>query len=308
MVRALVRSIHKMPFVREGLEVFTGSITDADAVFQAVRNCDAVIHIAADTRQHFLNYKHYVPVNVEGTRGLIEAARIHQVRRFIQVSSANTRKNGTKEDPGTESGRFCYPFTRSGYARSKFESENMVLQHALRYNMDVVVVNPCFLIGPYDARPSSGKIVLRGYRKRVLLIPPGGKNFIHVADAAAAIRQALEKGKSGACYLLAGENMSYREFYRQLSEVTKTPCLLLTIPAPCMRLIGTLGSMLAACGIKNAFYLNNMRILCLNNYYSGQKAITELGMKQTEVKTAIADALSWFRKAGIRSKDRGART
>ena len=64
------------------------------------------------------------------------------------------------------------------------------------------------MVGAYDTKPSSGKLLLSGYRKAVMPVPKGGKSFIHVADAAVAIVNALTRGTSGQRYLLTGHNLS----------------------------------------------------------------------------------------------------
>lgn len=77
------------------------------------------------------------------------------------------------------------------------------------------------MLGAWDSRPSSGRIILVGYRHRFMFCQPGGKNFVATGDVAKGIVSALSHGKDGESYLLSGENMTYREFgisYRPVSE------------------------------------------------------------------------------------------
>ncbi|NJK86741.1 MAG: hypothetical protein HC906_12975 [Bacteroidales bacterium] len=57
------------------------------------------------------------------------------------------------------------------------------------------------------------------YGKKIAFIPPGGKNFVDVRDAAKAICNAIEKGRNGEKYLLAGKNLTYKDFIRKLSAI-----------------------------------------------------------------------------------------
>ncbi|GAA4317356.1 NAD-dependent epimerase/dehydratase family protein [Compostibacter hankyongensis] len=298
-VRGMARSAKKIPLRHERLEAWTGRITEKSEVLSAVRGCDTVIHIAACTDPGSLRYADYTFVNVLGTRHILEAAKTYGVKRVILVSSANTLGYGTAEAPGTEALGFRYPFTRSHYARSKHAAQTWALQLPEQDRGDIIVVNPTFMIGAYDSRPSSGAIVLRGYKRKVVFVPPGGKNFIHVHDAAAAICNALTAGRNRECYLLANENMSYREFYRRLNEVTHSRSLIITLPRTVLLTAGALGSLLARLGMRTALRYNNMRILCVRNYYSSMKAVRELGLPQTPVREAISDAVAWFREAGM---------
>lgn len=300
-VRGMVRRKASIPFEAPQMEVSEGSIESSGDIYRAVAECQAVIHVAADTSQRSQSYKAYQQVNAGGTKRLIEAAQSHGVQKFIYVSSANTLGYGNLESPGTETMPLRYPFSHSLYARSKKEAEDAALHLGKTGKMEVVIVHPCFMIGPYDRKPSSGAILLRAYQKRLLLAPPGGKNFVHVRDAASAITQAITRGKNGEHYLLGGENMSYATFYRRMREITADRFRILIIPPLAMKAAGVIGSMLASCGISNAFHLNNMRILCVKNYYSPRKAIEQIGLPQTPVSTAIAEATEWFTQAGMRS-------
>ncbi|MFH1936854.1 MAG: NAD-dependent epimerase/dehydratase family protein, partial [Bacteroidota bacterium] len=208
-------------------ERINGDILDPEAVDRAVKGCDYVIHSAANTSQWPTTYDHYEPVNVTGTKHVIEAVKKHAVKRFVCVSSANAFGNGTREKPGTELFEFNGFRIGSGYMISKFVAQQTVLAEVEQNNLPAVVVNPTFMIGPYDNKPSSGQIIVMGMGKRIQPTPPGGKNFIHVRDAAVATCNALTMGRTGECYLLANENLSYREFFALLNKVIgETPSYL----------------------------------------------------------------------------------
>jgi nucleoside-diphosphate-sugar epimerase len=266
---------------------------------RAASGCGGVIHLAANTSQHFQPYARYAEVNVEGTRLVIGAAVRQGVRRFVYVSSANTLGYGSLELPGTETDRIRYPFTRSRYATSKLAAEALVLRTARACRMEVVVVNPCFLIGAYDSKPGSGRILLRALGRRLVWTPPGGKNFIGARDAAKAIIRALSDGEAEQRYLLGADNLSYLDFYRRVRGVTRERFGIVVIPAPVLKAIGVIGSLLAHAGFPNAFHLNNMRILCVKNYYSANKAGVHLNLSPAPIEVAIAEATAWFRHQGM---------
>lgn len=298
-VRAMVRHAGSLPFTGEQVEVFEGEITSPGVAERAASGCGGLIHLAANTSQHFQPYARYAKVNVEGTR-LVSAAAIAQgVRRFVYVSSANTLGYGSLESPGTEAASIRYPFTRSGYATSKLAAETLVLKAGETGGMEVVVVNPCFLIGAYDNKPGSGRILLRALGRRLVWAPPGGKNFIGARDAAKAVIRALFDAEAGQRYLLGAENLSYPDFYRRVRRVTGERFRIVVIPAPIMKAIGVIGSLFAQAGIPNAFHLNNMRILCVKNYYNASKATARLGLSPSPIEAAVSEATAWFRLRGM---------
>ena len=298
-VRALVRSTADLRAL-EGTspELMVGDFTVAEVASAAMRGCEAVIHAAADTSQLYTSDEPYRKTNIEGTKTLLEAACAANIKRFIFVSTANVFGFGSKESPGHEELPSRYPFTESGYAISKVKAQELVLSYARDGRLHTIAVNPTFMIGPFDAKPSSGRIITMTVNRKLVPVPPGGKNFVDVRDVAAGICNALERGESGSSYLMAGENLSYDEFYSKLEKVSgKSFCRLRFAPAV-LEIFGMLGSLAATCGIKSSLNHINAKILCVGNYYNGEKAIAELGIPQTPVEKSIADALEWFKQNG----------
>jgi dihydroflavonol-4-reductase len=292
-VRGLIRNPSNFRYGQHPhLELLQGDITNQQDIETAVQGCDYVVHVAALTVQHLRHYADYQGVNVAATRNLIEAAVRSNATKFVYVSTANTFGYGTKEAPGCEDLPIARPFDKSLYALSKLEGQSEALSYQSKIN--VVVVNPTFMLGPYDSKPSSGRIVLLGQRKRILFYPPGGKNFIHVQDAARGVVKALEKGKNGEAYLLANENLSYKEFFQKMASRTGNHPLLIMAPRPLLLAAGAVGSILRILGVKTEVSLTNMRILCINNYYSNEKAVKAFGLSVQPIEKAIVDCLEWF--------------
>jgi nucleoside-diphosphate-sugar epimerase len=207
LVKGLIRNKNKfISYEHPDLELFEGDITDQIDIDKATKDCDFVIHAAANTNQNQLNLSDYHDVNVKGTEFLLSGCLKNNVKKLIFVSTANTFGFGNKADPGNELKEIKYPFSESYYALSKLSAQKLLLKASKKIN--VVVVNPTFMLGAFDSKPSSGRIILMGLKKFLLFYPPGGKNFIHVKDAAHGIINAIDKGKSGEAYLLANENIS----------------------------------------------------------------------------------------------------
>ncbi len=298
-VRGMVRRTSNLLSLR-GIEFekVYGDITSYRDVERAVKGCGIVVHAAADTSQHHGSFEDYLPVNVHATETVMKVAKENDVKRVVYVSSANAFGHGSIEDPGTENLPPRFPFTVSNYAVSKQAGQYAVLKYAENAKPEIVVVNPTFMIGRRDAKPSSGKLVLLGYKRKVIPVPPGGKNFVHAGDVAVAACNAIDKGRNGECYLLAGENMSYFEFFKLIEQVTGNKKLFVKVPSPVFVLAGNIGSFFAVMGFNNPFNRVNTRIMFIKNYYSPQKAVKELDMPQTPVSKAVEDCLDWFKQYG----------
>ena len=278
-------------------ELFEGLITDKNDVEKAVSGCDYVIHIAAKTSQSSSNVEAFYKPNVDSTRFMVDACIKFNVKRFVFVSTANCFGNGSKVSPGNEKRPFMPWLKKSGYAYSKWLAQQMVLKETEEIKLDAVIVNPTFLIGENDIKPSSGKIFFHVVNKRVVFYPPGGKNFVDVEVAATGVVNAMLKGKSGECYLLAGENLSYIEFFKLVAKSTDQKSAFIQIPSRILKVIGFVGDILEkVCKVPVPFTRVNTKMLCEENYYSANKAVNKIGFEELPITQSVEKAILWFRK------------
>jgi nucleoside-diphosphate-sugar epimerase len=276
--------------VNPGLTLVEGSLFSD--MTEYLQGADVVIHAAAETRQNLIRYQDYAEVNVNGTVMLYLTAVHCQVKKFIFVSSANTLGYGSADAPGSESLPVRSPFDKSFYAKSKIEAETYLLEN--RSQTDVVIINPTFMLGALDSKPSSGKIILWGWKKRILFYPPGGKNFVHVKDVVAAIHQCILPVKNGERFIVAGENLTYHDFFQKLNRLTGQKNIMIRIPRQVLLILGRAGDIIRCLGIKCSLSSTNMKILCINNFYSNKKAVEELGINFRATDDAILDAIAYF--------------
>ncbi|MBK1896978.1 NAD-dependent epimerase/dehydratase family protein [Chryseobacterium paridis] len=274
----------------ENLQLVEGDLLSD--VSQYLKTVDFVIHIAAETSQNLLSYEKYKETNYDVVVHLFSESVEAGIKKFLFVSTANTMGYGDIKGLGNEQSRQKYPFTKSFYAQSKREAENYLLRN--NKTTDVVILNPTFMIGAHDRKPSSGKIIYWVWKKKLVFYPSGGKNFVHVEDAAQGIINAIEKGKNGEKYLLAHENCKYKDFFKKVNAITEQNPLLLPLPDFVLIFLGVLGDVLRFFNIKTNLCSSNMKALRINNYYTGQKSIDELGIHYQPMDKAIMDAINFF--------------
>lgn len=274
----------------KNLKLIEGSLFDDFS--SLLRNIDVVIHAAATTDQSILKYSDYQNINCNATIQLYNTAVESKVERFIFVSTANTIGFGSLTKPGTEKNSINPLFKASYYAKSKFEAENYLLKN--KQKIETVIVNPTFMLGPYDSKPSSGKIILMGWKKSFIFYPPGGKNFVHVKDVAQGIINAINYGVSGERYLLANENISYKDFFKRLNVITDQHPIMIKIPKPLLIAVGYVGSILRIFHLKTSLSKTNMKALCIGNYFSNHKSLESLNMNYQPVDKAITEAIAYF--------------
>lgn len=265
-VRGVLRSRLRYRGVEHAeLELVECDFTDREAMASMVEGCDYVIHAAANTSQSQLDYELYRRVNVSATEQLVELSIACGVKRFVYVSTANTIGAGSPEAPSSEDtpiDSFC---KGSMYARSKAEAEDIVLQ--MGDKIDVVVVNPTFMIGRYGTMSGSNRIF--SMVKPMMFVPNGGKSFIDVEEAARATLFVMEHGQSGLKYLVCGDNLSYKEFFSRFSQVRH----IFVLPKFILMVAGALGSMLRQCGVACDMSYANAKLLTNNVGYSNARLV-----------------------------------
>jgi nucleoside-diphosphate-sugar epimerase len=293
LIKAIVRNTSKYKGkITSNLELIQMDLSGDFG--EHLKETDIVIHIAAETSTNLIRYADYEKINYEATVRLFEIAKEQRVKQFIFISTANTIGYGSLKHLGTEAEKMKKPFSALHYAKSKLAAEKYLLKN--QQGIDVKVLNPTFMIGPFDSKPSSGKIILMSLNKKLVFYPPGGKNFVPVKDVVSAIINSFHHGKSGEKYLISGNNLSYKEFFGKLKEITDEKQLLIPIPMPVLMTIGVFGNLMRQLNIKTSLSSANMKALCVKNYYSNQKSIHELKMTYTSLDFAMEEAVEYFEK------------
>jgi len=291
-IRVLVRD-PRTSTALEGLpcEVAEGDLRDARAVVRAVQGCRRVYHAAASITFWCRNRSEYESVrrvNVEGTRTVLRAAADSGVERVVYVSTVDAiglPPPGQVADESTNwpPGRIDNP-----YAATKREAESL----SLSADVETVVVNPTFVIGPFHPKATSMRLFLPLLRGAVVWYPRvGGNNFVDVRDVVAGTIAAMERGRPRERYILGHANLTYRELFRRgLSVLGRRPRLLPIPSAGALAAGHVLQAIGRLTGREPALSVPLARLAFANHYYSSQKAVRELGLPQTPIDDALRHA------------------
>lgn len=298
-VRAFIQKGRNAEFTKSlGAEIVNGDILNEEEVAEAMAGCDYVIHAAANTNIWPTRDQMIREVNIKGTRNVIQAVLVNKLKKMIHIGTANSFGFGSKANPGNETLPYaCAPY-RLDYMDSKYEAQRLVLSAVKELGLPAVILNPTFMIGPFDFKPSSGQLIISVYKNKVPGYPKGGRNYVYVKDAATAIANTLEKGKVGECYILGNENLSYQEIFDKISKATGAKPVKRSIPSA-----GTigLGAILSIVGkifnYNPGVSLPVAKISVHEQYYSNARAVRELGLPQTPIDLALQDAFQWLKNA-----------
>ena len=106
-------------------------------------------------------------------------------------------------------------FRPTPYAKTKYEADCWLNDN--RGEMDLLTIHPCYMLGPWDARPSSGAILFAFFLKRIKYLIDATKNFVSPRDVAIGIYQALKANAQGH-FILGGENLKLSNFVELVAK------------------------------------------------------------------------------------------
>lgn len=301
-VRVLARETSSLAAVA-GLpvEVVRGDLRDPAAVRRAVRGCRRVFHVAADYRFWARRPAELYDSNVGGTRHVVEACLAEGVERLVHTSTVGTIGLAALPAPCDEATPLVPGQLASHYKRSKLEAERLALG-AVSRGCPVVVVNPSAPVGPWDVKPTpTGQLVVDFLRRRLPAVVDTGLNVVHVRDVADGHLLAAERGRVGERYILGHQDMTLAEIVAMLAELTGLPAPRVRLPYPVAWAAGALSTAVATYLTRRppAVALEAVRMARHRMFFDPGKAVRELGLPQTSVRAAFADAIAWFSEHGV---------
>ena len=296
----------KDPITLKGLPIklYYGNILDPAALNDAFVNKDVVFHCAASTSMFPARNEMVNKVNIDGVQNVINATLKHAIKRLIYVGTANSFGPGsTASNPGNEQSKYNSFKYGIDYLDSKYKAQQLVLKAVKEEGLPAIIVNPTFMIGPYDSRPSSGAMILALYKNKVPGYSLGGKNFTAVKDVATAMANAITMGEIGQCYILGNFNLTYKESFEKMAAAIGAKAPTRKFSSKVVIAYGTLSSFLASVFKYYPSITKELAVLSSeHHYYSAEKAHKELLMPQTPIETAALECFEWFKENGYLKK------
>lgn len=292
----------KDPVTLKGLPIqqIEGNILDPTALEKAIADKDVVYHCAASTSMYPPRNEIVNKVNIEGSRNVIAACLKYKIKRLIYVGTANSFSYGsTLDQPGVEDTPYISIKYGVDYMDSKYKAQQLILEAVKKDGLPAIVVNPTFMIGPYDSRPSSGAMILAIYNKKVPGYTQGGKNYVAVKDVATAMANAITMGRIGECYILGNVNLTFKEAFELIAKTIGVKAPKLGLPNFIVKLYGGATSLFAKLLRFQPAVTRELAIIsCDRHYYSPEKARKELQLPQTPIDVAIKECFDWFKENG----------
>ena len=276
-------------------------LADEAALRRAFDGADWVFHNAAAVTVRQKVTPSIYDTNVLGAERALRACQAAGAR-MIFTSSTVTIGLATGPEPADETSTWNLPERGLGdaYAVTKRQGEERALAAAAE-GADVVVVNPGYMFGPYDARPSSGRVLIELHRGAIPALTPGTNSFVDVRDVARGMILAAERGERGERYILAGHNLSYTEAFPMFAAWLGVKAPRFKLPYALCAPLGWAGDWMER--LRDAEPLINSSTVgygfCPDFRFSSKKAEAALGYQIGPLEPAVLETMAWFRGVGM---------
>tara|TARA_Y100000389_G_C17395566_1_gene482305 strand:- start:393 stop:1319 length:927 start_codon:yes stop_codon:yes gene_type:complete len=282
-IRAVSRKMNPRSYINSILQNKEINFIKADIQklpLEVFKNIDVIINSAGLSSSKEKDFIQMKQVNEDSVKDLVAKALLSGVKHFIQVSSSRTLQ-GVKEDTNfTISENYQGIPTKDSYAQSKFAADQIIKNSKIKFS----IVYPGYMFGEYDARPSSGSILLAlkhgimsGYINRY-------KNFVYSEDVAEGIWYII-KNKISDNFILGNQNVLIKDFLEVACK--KLNC---SIPKECNdENFQTL--------VKEKSFIEEF---CNSYALSSDKALKSFGYQPKENLEGMIDkTISYFQECGL---------
>jgi dihydroflavonol-4-reductase len=312
LVSALVERGHKVKaFVRAGSNLSQlehlprdrcrlafGDIMVEHTVYRALAGCDRMYHVASNFQMWHRDPERILRPAIDGTRATLMAAKKRRIEKIVVTSSVAALGVSVEPEPMDEEHEFNLADPET-YILSKYEAEQVALELA-DDGLPVVVVLPSGIMGPGDWKPTpTGQGILR-YLKTPptihLPVTDGGINVVDVEDVVNGHILAMDKGRVGERYILGGDNLTFRQFFQTLSDLTGLAPPGRTISGGLLELVGR-GMELKARLFGGDPELTHRLARDYGSAFAwvtSEKAETELGYTHRPARETLARSVRWY--------------
>jgi nucleoside-diphosphate-sugar epimerase len=257
---------------------------------------DAIFHTAADVSFWSRYNARQTRTNVEGTRNIVEVALKRKARRFIHTSTFVVYGFATRpfDETFPQNGRGSW----FNYMHTKALAEEEV-RHGIARGLDAVVLNPANIIGPFD-RYNWARLIRLAAQGRLPSIPPGRGSFCHSVEVARAHVAAVDHGRTGENYLLAGADATYKQAVDIVYDLVGRRRYTVVAPAGLMRAAGRFFECVSFLSNQEPLVTpESAAFLSIDMTCRSDKAERELNYRPVPLRTMVEDCYRWLIAEGV---------
>ena len=292
-------------YVPKEAEIVTGDLTDRESLerfFSVPAGWETIVlHIASIVTINPDYSKKVMDVNVGGTQNIIDLCLSHkECRKLVYCSSTGAIPELPKGNKIHEIDCFDESKVVGCYSQSKALATQAVLDAVHERGLNACIVHPSGIMGPEDFSVSETTTnVIRIMKGELPAGINGSFNLCDVRDLANGLIAAADRGRSGECYILANDQVSFREFCDILSREGGAKKVKVFLPIFAANLMGAVMEKQAKKrGEKPLMTTFAVYNLARNNDYDSEKARRELGFTTRPYRETLMDEVRWLKAAG----------
>lgn len=293
-VVALVRNPARAKTLAElGVTLHPGDITDKDSLRRPMTGVDGVFHLAGWYKIGVRGQERAAAeqINVTGTRNTLELMQELRISKGVYTSTLAVFSD-TRGRMVDETYRYDGPHL-SEYDRTKWLAHYQVAEPLLAAGLPLVIVQPGLVYGPGDT--SDVRTTLIQYLQRQLPLVPKQTAYCwaHVDDVAQAHVLAMDKGRPGESYIIAGSKHTLIEVLAVAEEITGVPAPRRQVdPAVLKTLAALMRPVEKVINLPPTYTSEGLRVLAGVTYLGDNaKARRELGYYPRPLKDGLAETL-----------------
>jgi nucleoside-diphosphate-sugar epimerase len=294
-VVALVRTPAKAGALKQlGVELAPGDITEPASLRGPMAGCDGVFHVAAWYQIGQKDSRMAHKINVDGTRYVLEAMRDLKIPKGVYTSTVGVygdTKGRMMTEKDTPPGRDFL----SEYERTKYLAHYEVARPMMAAGLPLVVVMPGAVYGPGDQSDLRG-VMVQYLQGRFPMIPGGwAMCWAHVEDIVTGHILAMDKGRPGEEYIIAGEAHNMEAVLTMAEGITGIPKPRLKMPPAMLKmsagLMGVLGKVIP---LPPSYSAEGLRAVAGVTYWGDNaKARRELGYDPRPLSAGLPETLAY---------------
>jgi dihydroflavonol-4-reductase len=305
-VRAFVlKGDPAIKYVPQEAEIVEGDVRDTASlekfftVPQGVRTI--CLHIASVVSMDEGYNQTVMDINVGGAKNILEACKNHpECEKLVYVGSTGAIPELPKGQRIREVDAFDPEKVLGCYSRSKAMAAQAVLDAVADWGLNACIVHPSGILGPGDnAVGETTGTVIRILNGEMPMGIAGSFNLCDVRDLARGIILAADKGVKGETYILANEEVTFRQFSHLLSQASGQKPVRRFLPIAMANFIAKMAEKRAKkTGEKPLMTTFSVYNLARNNTYDYSKAQRELGYTTRSYEETIRDEVAWLLETG----------
>ena len=272
----------------EGDVLDLGSLEDAMVGITHVYHCAAMVSFLPKEKDKMMQ------VNIEGTANVVNAAMHAGVKKLCHISSIAALGSTINGSLITEETWWKNNPSNSYYAISKYGAEREVWR-AAEEGLNVVIVNPSFIIGPGDTSKSSSE-AFGILRKGASWYTNGVNGYVDVRDVAHAAIKLIESDVLNQRFILNAANLSYRSFFDKVLVQLNKPKTKREAGKFLLALAWRIEKLLAAIAGRNPIITKEKVGYALQiSQYDGSKIQKTINFNYRNIDTSIMEICKFYK-------------